>query len=169
MTLDKLRNIARLLDGIDLEGGDAALLNQLQPRKKELLEYCSEKDFVKSFMALYIEFGQELASIYEPDAPAKEGKPLSVYEMVMSYYFNLIKIGFKPTEHTLKDAKMLLRINNRLNTIQNLYNLRAHLNTSDKVAFNVDMETLEKNNFEDTDLINILIDKTETIIRGYNG
>ena len=179
MNLKVLANIARLLDGIDLqrcfiEGRFVypALFGQLgEYRLKEFKKGYKEKFFffrirrIRHF-ATYIldlinQFSYELSTL-----PKSKGKPSKIkaspYENVMSYLNSLKQLGYDPEKYCLKDASAIITATNR-NALQGSIDaVRSQLKAQNKAIFDLELDMIEENYEEEA---KSMIDRYSEILK----
>ena len=162
MNIKELANIARIIDGIDLERCVvqgrlyySALFDQLGIyRIKELQKgfkrplFYTRRKFAKYLLSLINEFGYELSTI-----PQTKGKPAkyksSVYEIIISYLNSLKQLGYDPEKYCVKDAATIVICANR-NALQgNIENIRQQLKTNNRAIFDVEFDDIDPENYED--------------------
>ena len=178
MTLKELANIARLLDGIDLEkcfeAGRfmyPALFEQLgEYRLKELKKGYKEKffffrirrirHFARYILDLINEYGYELSTLTNKGKPSKVKS--TAYENVMGYMLSLKQLGYDPEKYCIKDASAMITAANR-NALQgNIESVRSQLNPNNKNIFDLEHDMIE-DNYEDE--VKSMLDRYTEIIK----
>ena len=168
MNLKELLDIARILDGIELQkyydkGGfnTPAFFNTINPfKKKEIISKYGQNEFIK----LIDQYGYELTTITPKEIETIEEPeiiaPSSIYQTITNYYHRFCKLGYDPNTHTLKDAKEILRINNIDMIYQTIANTKASLKPTErkKLSYEIKKAKLEETNFKDIKLLNEILE-----------